>query len=433
MGSKLMNQHIATDYCEMLCGIAWTTFRRFITDASTVALFAMAAAGVVLLGALGMSSELTLAWLIVAFALFAAMMASFYRNRESRESSIRSFIEKRFRIRGLNASQSQDFWGSARDFVALLARLENQDPSEQLKRAVGRVFDLLSVYADSLRVPTITNAQRASMATDIGRLVDVARRQVTVRFSENSIVQDRTAREIADQCEAAFKRAIKTLADAVEKGIRGGFENSGLVEEAELQSLIPVELRQARSEVESRLTRVGFQQGINALGQLNDQFDRLTAALGRKQEANPIGLTQVTTLVQEAYRQALSSLDDAGEIAAVLNSPERSRLRQEVEGMEAEVAVLKAQEPQSERVRLKEARLQSHRQRLRSLDTQEIRLEELLNQCESCEATLGHTRIELTALRGDSSAASISAVTDALRRTVEQARGVQIEVNNLRI
>ena len=271
------------------------------------------------------------------------------------------------------------------------------------------------------------------MATDIGRVVDLARRQVMVRFSENSIVQDRTAREIADQCEAAFRRGIKTLADAVEKGIRGGFENSGLVEEAELESLIPVDLRQARTAVESRLTRVGFQQGLNALNQLNDQFDRLTSALGRKQEANPIGLTQVTTLVQEAYRQALSSLDDAGEIAAVLSSPERSRLRQEVEGMEAEVAVLRAQEPQSERVRLKESRLQSHRERLRSLDTQEIRLEELLNQCESCEATLGHTRIELAALRGDSSASGINAVTDALRRTVEQARGVQIEVNSLRI
>ena len=298
---------------------------------------------------------------------------------------------------------------------------------------MGRTFDLLSVYADALRVPAITNAQRTSMTTDIGRMVDLARRQVMVRFSENSIVQDHTAREVADQCEAAFKRAIKTLAEAVEKGIRGGFENSSLVEEAELESLIPVELRQARAAVESRLTRVGFQQGLNALGQLNDQFDRLTSALGRKQEANPIGLTQVTTLVQEAYRQALSSLDDAGEIAAVLNSPERSRLRQEVDGMEAEIASLRTQEPQSERLRLKEARLQSHRERLRSFDTQEIRLEELLNRCETCEATLGHTRIELAALRGDSSAASINAVTDALRRTVEQARGVQNEVNNLRI
>src|SRR4051794_33397674 len=111
MGTKLMNQYIATDYCEMLCGIAWTTFRRFITDASTVALLAMAVAGFVLLTVLGMSSELTLAWLVVVIALFIAMMASFYRNRESRESSIRSFIEKRFRIRVLNASQSQDFWG----------------------------------------------------------------------------------------------------------------------------------------------------------------------------------------------------------------------------------------------------------------------------------------------------------------------------------
>src|SRR5688500_16040312 len=117
MGSKLMNQHIATDYCEILCGIARTTFRRFITDASTVALLVMAVAGVALLGMLGMPSELMLAWLVVAVALFLGMMASFYRNRDSRESSIRSFIEKRFRIRGLNASQSQDFWGSARDFV----------------------------------------------------------------------------------------------------------------------------------------------------------------------------------------------------------------------------------------------------------------------------------------------------------------------------
>ena len=73
----------------------------------------------------------------------------------------------------------------------------------------------------------------------------------------------------------------------------------------------------------------------------------------------------------------------------------------------------------------------SHRERLEMIDQQQFRVDELLYQCDRCEASLSRTRIELASLQAGSSDSSVSAVTETLRRTITQAKEVQEEMRRL--
>src|SRR4051794_13257844 len=116
-----MNEHFATRYTDLIVSLGWMTVRRFLTDVTTFALCGMGVAGLVVLAVLGMSPNLTVAWLFITCLLLFVTMVTFNDSAETRESIIRTLMERRFRIGSLNASQSQDFWVSSRDFVTLLA------------------------------------------------------------------------------------------------------------------------------------------------------------------------------------------------------------------------------------------------------------------------------------------------------------------------
>ena len=58
-------------------------------------------------------------------------------------------------------------------------------------------------------------------------------------------------------------------------------------------------------------------------------------------------------------------------------------------------------------------------------------MDQLLHQCESCEASLHRTRIEIAALKADTAESSVRALTDTLRMTINQAKEVQEELKRL--
>ena len=125
-------------------------------------------------------------------------------------------------------------------------------------------------------------------------------------------------------------------------------------------------------------------------------------------------------------------LQDALGIAQVIESPEGERLALEVAALETDVLALSTSRADPARLRLRQEKLESHKERLRALEAQQFALEELLHECERCEAALDRTRTELASLKGETSALSITSVTDRLRTTVEQARSVQEEMTRLR-
>ncbi len=65
------------------------------------------------------------------------------------------------------------------------------------------------------------------------------------------------------------------------------------------------------------------------------------------------------------------------------------------------------------------------------INQQQYQADELLFQCSRCEASLSRTRIELASLQAGSSETSVSAVTESLQRTIDQAKEVQAELKKL--
>jgi hypothetical protein len=124
-------------------------------------------------------------------------------------------------------------------------------------------------------------------------------------------------------------------------------------------------------------------------------------------------------------------LSDALELAAAVQSPERTRLAAAAVALESELAAPEAGAMEEARLAMKVEALTSHRERLEIMRQHEFRIEELLHHCGRCEASLDRARMELVALKAESSAASVTAVTATLKRTIEEARSVQDELKRL--
>jgi hypothetical protein len=111
--------------------------------------------------------------------------------------------------------------------------------------------------------------------------------------------------------------------------------------------------------------------------------------------------------------------------------PERARLESEVAALERELSSPDGEGMEEARVAMKLEALTSHRERLASMRQYEFRIEELLHHCGRCEASLDRARMELVALKAESSAASVTAVTARLKRTIDEAHSVREELKRL--
>ena len=86
---------------------------------------------------------------------------------------------------------------------------------------------------------------------------------------------------------------------------------------------------------------------------------------------------------------------------------------------------------QAARAQIREATIESHRERLELLSQQQLRIDELLFQSNRCEASLARTRLEAASLQSGGTETSVNAVTESLRRTINQAKEVQEELKRL--
>ena len=191
------------------------------------------------------------------------------------------------------------------------------------------------------------------------------------------------------------------------------------------------EVRQLRDALQGGLSNVGSAEGLKALIELVDEYEELQPALGHQRDTDPLSTSIVPSLAGETYRQGLNVLSDALELMRAVRTPGRERLEREITGLEREVEALEADESQAERLRIKEDTLASHKQRVSILEQLQLSVDQLLFQAGRCEASLHRTRIELSAIRIGSSETSVDSVTEALRRTIQQAKEVQDELRRL--
>lgn len=224
----------------------------------------------------------------------------------------------------------------------------------------------------------------------------------------------------------AFRDAM--LAPAHDPRVTYGASRQRQQRLKEKTKLNPGELRKA---LKKGFSRVNSDAGLTILLELGQEYDQLLPVLTRRKETDPLSVAHVPGLVEETYQQGLSVLEDALELTQAIYLPDAERLEAEVARLELEIESLSGEETQGTRVKMKEELLASHRELLDMIEQEQLRVDELLHQSHRCEASLRRTRIELAALRADSSGNRISTVTDTLKKTIKQAREVQEEMKRL--
>ena len=202
-----------------------------------------------------------------------------------------------------------------------------------------------------------------------------------------------------------------------------------ILQDLELARRTQQEVSERREFLESGLSRIDSDEGLNALSELVSEYEKLQPALRRHSETDPVSMAHVPVLAEETYRRGLSVLSDALELMNVGHTSGRDRLEKDVAVLEIEVA--SGDEGQAERLRIKEDTLASHKQLLEMFDQLQLRVDQLLFQVSRCEVSLHRTRIELAGIRTGGSESSVDSVIVALQGTLVQVKEVQEELNRL--
>jgi len=191
------------------------------------------------------------------------------------------------------------------------------------------------------------------------------------------------------------------------------------------------DLKQFQQAIRSGLSKIDSTEGLKAMKELIHEYEQLQHVLDKKKETDPLSIAHIPALAKEAYRQGLSVLADVLEVVQVIHSSGRANLEAEIAKLEREIGLLKGEQNHQAQAKIKQATVVSHLERLEMIKQQELRVDKLLYQCDRCEASLHRTRIELAALKTESSERSVTAATDTLQRTINQAKEVQEELRKL--
>jgi hypothetical protein len=191
------------------------------------------------------------------------------------------------------------------------------------------------------------------------------------------------------------------------------------------------DVAQLQKDLLAGLTSIKSTEGLKALQDLVYEYAQLQPIMARRRVTDSIAVGQVPALADETYKQGMSVLQDALDLMQASSPEDRQRLEAENADLQKEIAALGAHDTQTARVKIRQERLASNKELLDLIDKQQARIDELLYQCDRCGASLHRTRMELAALRADSSEDGVSAVVDTLRLTISHAKSVQDEMKRL--
>lgn len=184
-------------------------------------------------------------------------------------------------------------------------------------------------------------------------------------------------------------------------------------------------LEKIRRELEAGFVRIGSHEGNKALVELVNEYNALELLLEDRRETTFLPVARVRVLAKETYEQGLNVLSCAFDLMQVVQSTTKESLRTAITELDSEIASLKRDGVREELLKIKEASAASHRERLKRLEDQSLRIAELLHQSDSCEAVLLTTRLDLVRLRADSSEESINEVMQRLQRIIDMAIDIQ--------
>ena len=159
---------------------------------------------------------------------------------------------------------------------------------------------------------------------------------------------------------------------------------------------------------------------------MDDVYDSFQDELMNKSIPDSMSLAQIPGLGKDTYRRGLSVLVDALRLMTAIHSPTNQRLEKELAEMENKIETLKG-----ERRENAEKRIASRRELLDRVEELRLQADKLLLQCDSCEASLQMTRLDIAAINSDTAESSVSALTSTLQATINHAKEVQAELKLL--
>ena len=136
-------------------------------------------------------------------------------------------------------------------------------------------------------------------------------------------------------------------------------------------------------------------------------------------------------MADETYQQGLNVLSAGLQLSKAIHTSNKQRLEKDIEDLEKEIQSLKKSGSDERRIEIRRETVVSHQERLVLINDQQTSVDEVLYQCDQCEASLAKTRIELASLRAGSLGTSVSSVTETLQKTIDQAKDVQEELRRL--
>ena len=176
-----------------------------------------------------------------------------------------------------------------------------------------------------------------------------------------------------------------------------------------------------------------LQAGLQVVQQLIHEYEQLKPVLVRRRATDSLSVAYVPALAEETYRQGMSVLEHALELARALRSPGTTDLDADIaalerEGETAQRETAQRQAAPSEPVPTLPNTLATLTERRDALRRHRARVDELIRHAGRCQASLQQARIELASLNASNSAAGVNAVTATLMNTLQQAREVQEEL-----
>ena len=171
-----------------------------------------------------------------------------------------------------------------------------------------------------------------------------------------------------------------------------------------------------------------LQAGLQVVQQLIYEYEQLKPVLVRRRATDSHSVAYVPALAEETYRQGMSVLEHALELARALRSPGTTDLDADIAALEREVETAPRQATQSEPAQSLANTLATLTERRDALRRHRARVDELIRHAGRCQASLQQARIELASLNASNSAAGVNAVTATLMNTLQQAREVQEEL-----
>ena len=193
----------------------------------------------------------------------------------------------------------------------------------------------------------------------------------------------------------------------------------------------PPDLKPLLESLRAGFSRNKSTEGVKALEGLTYEYTQLRLALDHRKAEISLLAVRIPALGEETYRQGLGVLQHALELVQALRSSNEERLAGAVIRLVKEIEALKDDASQAGRVELLRDSLDSYQQRLRLLQQQALRVEELLNQAGRCEASLNQARIQLVAFSAAESEKGTDAVIETLSRVIQQAKKVRQELKEL--